>query len=78
VCWGRNTAGRVGNGTTENAATPVAVRNLSGVSSIAVSGGSSCALKTGGAVSCWGDNSYGQLGDGSNESSSLPVRVKDL
>ena len=79
-CWGENASGQLGNGTTTNAYTPVAVSGLRGAT--AVAGGTfafhSCALLSGGTVECWGDNQYGQLGNGTTTGSTLPVAVSGL
>jgi alpha-tubulin suppressor-like RCC1 family protein len=71
-CWGENSAGKLGNGTTTGpdncggvacSMTPVAVTGLTSVAAISV-GGSPCALLSGGTVQCWGGNGYGELGIG--------------
>ncbi|MFK7779585.1 MAG: RCC1 repeat-containing protein, partial [Candidatus Gracilibacteria bacterium] len=63
-CWGLNTWGQLGDGTTNESFEPINVTGLSGVSGI--SGGSdyTCALLNTGSIKCWGSNPYGQLGDG--------------
>jgi alpha-tubulin suppressor-like RCC1 family protein len=54
-CWGRNTYGALGNGSTVDSLVPVDVSGLkSGVTAVAVDSYESCALTKGGAVWCWG------------------------
>jgi alpha-tubulin suppressor-like RCC1 family protein len=61
-CWGDNTNGELGDGTTAGSDTPVAVSGLSDVRAISVGVESACALLSGGTVECWGDDEYGVLG----------------
>lgn len=73
MCWGYNYYGQLGDNTTINRITPVAVFGLaSGVKAITAGGYHSCALLNSGAVYCWGANYYGQLGDGSTTNRSIP------
>ncbi|MGW0036186.1 protein kinase domain-containing protein [Gordonia sp. NPDC003376] len=76
-CWGENSRGRVGDGTTENRTSPVRLSGLSDVTGVAVSWTSVCAI-AGGALYCWGGNDNGQLGDGSTTDRLEPTRVGAL
>ncbi len=80
-CWGRNTDGQLGNGTTTLSTEPVSVvtssagSNLVSVSQVVVGENFSCALMNSGNVKCWGDNGLGQLGTGDLTDSLFPRDV---
>ena len=82
-CWGNNSGGELGNGSTDNSSVPVEVQGIDDATSVSAGGGShSCALHQNGTISCWGSNRFGQLGDGAggNEGdvSLVPVKVQGI
>jgi alpha-tubulin suppressor-like RCC1 family protein len=82
-CWGNNSVGELGNGSTTDSATPVPVSGLaSSVSAVSVGFYLACAIENGG-VLCWGVNAAGALGepaygDGSTVRSLVPVKIPGL
>jgi len=77
-CWGQNTYGQLGDGSTTNRLEPVPVKGISsGATGISAGGNHTCAVVAG-AVECWGDNAAGQLGNASQVNSSQPVPVSGL
>lgn len=86
-CWGDNGDGQLGDGTTTDSSTPVAVQLPAGVKATAIAGGGQhmCAVTSAGGVECWGYNEWGQLGDGTDSGpqtckehscSTVPVAVQ--
>lgn len=77
-CWGQNTYGQLGNNSTTDSVTPVAVSGLSGVSSVHLGARHSCAWLTDGQVKCWGSAVSGEIGDGTAVNKSTPVSPYNL
>jgi alpha-tubulin suppressor-like RCC1 family protein len=73
-CWGQNSFGQLGNGTTTNFGKPSAVKSLSGAAQVAAGGSGTCARSSDLTLRCWGSDEEGELGDGDGVSeSSTPV-----
>lgn len=78
-CWGSNSYGRLGDGTTATRNTPTDVPGLtSGVASVTAGNYHTCAITTGGSAKCWGFNANGQLGDGTTTDRLTPTQVSGL
>jgi alpha-tubulin suppressor-like RCC1 family protein len=72
VCWGYNTSGQLGNGTSTNSTTPVAVSGGYLFTQIAAGSNFTCGVVAGGKLTCWGNNASGQFGNGTTTSSTTP------
>ena len=78
-CWGSNSAGQLGDGSTTDRGMPTPVSGLqSGVTAVASGMDQTCALTVGGALLCWGSNYFGQLGDGTTTDHLVPTPVTGL
>jgi len=73
-CWGGNTYGELGIGSTTNSSTP-ANPGLTGVRQISAGDGYTCAVMQTGSIYCWGLNDTGQLGDGTTTQRNSPTKV---
>ncbi len=75
-CWGENTLGQLGRGTTSAFETgEAAVRLDEQVAQLAVGQTSACARTVTGRVWCWGDNANSQLGRADPAISAAPLEV---
>lgn len=72
TCWGKNDAGQLGDGTTNDALVPTPVPELSGAVQVAAGRRHTCVLLANGTVACWGDNTHHQLAIGTTEKSTRP------
>jgi hypothetical protein len=75
-CWGINSDGQLGNGSTLASTTPVIVAGLSNVAKLSVGADHACAVLQSGVVKCWGNNANGQLGLAKIQDATRPVTVR--
>jgi alpha-tubulin suppressor-like RCC1 family protein len=79
-CWGNNSIGQLGDGTTADRHTPrpVAIPGEVPLVALGLGGAHGCGLAEDGRAWCWGLNEDGQLGNGSTRSSTpYPVSVPE-
>jgi alpha-tubulin suppressor-like RCC1 family protein len=75
-CWGNNTVGQLGDGTTSPRSVPTQIGSATTWSAITTEGQHSCGVLAG-SLFCWGDGNSGQLGIGiSAELTPAPVVVE--
>jgi len=70
-CWGDDSSGQLGNGSTTSQLTPTPVAGGLAFASLTAGELSTCGLTTTGAAYCWGENDSGQLGDGTTTTNRL-------
>jgi alpha-tubulin suppressor-like RCC1 family protein len=63
-CWGDNTFGQLGNGSTQASSTPLAVSGGLTFQSVSAGYSHACGVTTTGTVYCWGAGGDGELGTG--------------
>ena len=62
-CWGANSSGQLGDGTTNDAYVPVEAPLLH-PKEVVAGDSHTCAIDSDDVVFCWGDNTFGQIGQG--------------
>ena len=80
VCWGSNSNGQLGNGTTVDSSLPVAALGLMDATQVAGGQYHTCAVERAGTVKCWGSNGSNQLGTSvaTLSQSTVPVAVPTI
>jgi alpha-tubulin suppressor-like RCC1 family protein len=77
-CWGENGDGQVGDGTTTDRTSPVAVTLAERAVDLTLGADHTCVVGASGKVYCWGEGGLGALGHGLLTSSSVPVESTGL
>ena len=80
-CWGKNSPGTLGDGTTVDSVTPVMPTGVSNATTITSGNAHSCAVISAGTVKCWGSNQWGELGNGTTTTwttPNLPAHVSGI
>jgi alpha-tubulin suppressor-like RCC1 family protein/type II secretory pathway pseudopilin PulG len=74
-CWGYNSTGQVGDGTSVAKTVPTQVSGGGIWKSLNTSASSTCGIKSDDTLWCWGENVYGQVGDGTIVNKTVPTQV---
>ena len=78
-CWGQNSDGEIGDGTTHNANARRPVTGISDPAAVGLGQLTSCACDRAGNAWCWGRNIEGELGIGSASTNSVkPIQVPGI
>ena len=75
-CWGSNTQGTLGDGTTTARLTPVAVQGGLVFATLTAGAFHNCGLTSAGAAYCWVSNIHGELGDATTTDRRTPTAVQ--
>ena len=77
-CWGDNSNGQLGDGTTTGHLTAMDVSGLPSARVVSAGYEHTCAVTSAGGAKCWGLNFAGQLGDGTTTNRLTPVDISRL
>ncbi|MEF2174968.1 MAG: hypothetical protein V3575_00740, partial [Candidatus Absconditabacteria bacterium] len=75
-CWGGNTKGQIGDGTTNTRTTPVEIDPSNNYKDISLGSDFACAIREDNKLYCWGGYSYLLIGDGSFVDKKVPTVVQ--
>jgi alpha-tubulin suppressor-like RCC1 family protein len=75
-CWGVNSVGQLGDGSSSNRSTPTKVAGPYKFATISAGNSSTCGVTINQVTYCWGLNSFGELGNGTTARDSVPVRME--
>ena len=62
-CWGENSYGQLGDGSTRSSSIPIPIRSERRFDSVSIGISGACGLTVNGEVLCWGRNDLGLIGD---------------
>ena len=74
-CWGRNSSGQLGDGTSTRRLLPVAVMGALRFRQVSTGVSHTCGVTMGDLAYCWGNNPFGQLGEGTTTRRMTPTKV---
>ncbi|MBK8077313.1 MAG: fibronectin type III domain-containing protein [Kineosporiaceae bacterium] len=78
-CWGLNSHGQLGDGTTTQRTSPVQVSGgVTTWNTVSVGSSHACATRTDDTTWCWGSNGFGQLGLGDLTNRTTPTQVPGI
>jgi len=77
-CWGGNSTGQLGDGTTTNSTSPVVVKGVSNAVAIAAGVAHTCVVLSRGTVKCWGTDSFPGRGKIYGFRSLTPIEIDGI